>query len=623
MTKSVKLRGTTLNYDDESLLFSVENNGTVWQTERAPYIILQHEFEGRTEIPLTEAKSIVTKPWKTGLGEGFLTKFEGIPGTSATFETLLWVDNCRGELFCELIPYEDPKNEWKYIHFPTAFAFDEPKKEWYTIVNKHQGLMLPNGRNCHLGVDWDTNEAREPEVYGMFASYRSWMPWYGQAKDGNAFVALGITEFDGGYFLTEDDKYNKHIGMIWVPSLGKIGYRRVGRFAFIQGDYNDMAMYYREYARETGRLVTLKEKELRCKNVEKLVGCAWVHEETYYNIDPASTYYDHEHPEKNEKVTNTFADLEASMRALKEKWGLDKVYLHMDGWGVNGYDSHHPDYLPPCEKLGGWEGMKKLSDTMLELDYLFATHDQYRDYHENAESHDKEMAVHTALGEVPHHSIWYGGAQRLLCSSQAPLYVRRNFSALEEHGIKLRGTYLDVFNCVEADECDHPWHRCTRKQCTEYRTECFHYLMAHDIAVSSESSIDWAMQSLVFCHWAPVVPSLYPDYYFGYPVMLTQLVYHDCFITPSYSSKEGIKNGQGLLLTLLPGSPSYLPARPTEEEVARYRICAKMQEATQYSPMTRFEYLSDTVIRTTFENGVTVTADFEKDSYEIIGVEGL
>ena len=59
------------------------------------------------------------------------------------------------------------------------------------------------------------------------------------------------------------------------------------------------------------------------------------------------------------------------MRKLKEA-GLDKVYLHLDGWGNPGYDNQHPDYLPACEAAGGWKGMKFLSDSMEEMGYMFA-----------------------------------------------------------------------------------------------------------------------------------------------------------------------------------------------------------------------------------------------------------
>ena len=57
--------------------------------------------------------------------------------------------------------------------------------------------------------------------------------------------------------------------------------------------------------------------------------------------------------------------------------------------------------------------------------------------------------------------------------------------------------------CNEGDECDNPRHRMTRRECYEYRKQCFDWLLARGILTSSEEVSDWSMQSLIFCHYAP------------------------------------------------------------------------------------------------------------------------
>jgi hypothetical protein len=611
------VKGVTLGYDTETLLVSVEAGGALWKTCRPPSLLLSRQKdEPEKEVLLTRASTVATRPWKTGLGEGFLTHFEGIPGTTLSFDTLLWIDNCRGDLFAELIPYGDPKDEWERLFFPAAFEFGERRSDWRTVLNMVQGLLLEN----------DKTYGGEGVTYHQYGSRSAYMPWFGQYNDANGWICIGVTEYDGGYRLDSRDDGTKLVSPCWIPSLGRAAYRRVARYTFFKGDYNTMAALYRHYARETGRLVTLKEKAVRCPNVGKLPGCAWVHESGYVNISPDSHYYNKEHPEENRKVYATFDQRAAQMRALKEKWGLSDLYFHLDGWGIDGYDSHHPDYLPPNEKLGGWEGMKRLSDTMKELGYLFATHDQYRDYYFNAESFDREMAVHDTKGNIQEYAIWLGGKQSVLCSSQAPLYVRRNYSALAEHGIDIAGTYQDVFSVVELDECDHPWHRVTRKECAEFRKACFDYVMAHGIALSSEEAIDWSMQTLAFCHHAPFPKSPAPDFPIGIPVPLTHLVYHDCLIMPAYmgrgpSYNSDLVEGQnGLLLGLLTASPAYLPIEPREEDVKTARLAGRLNRAAQYSPMIHHEYLSPLVQRAVYECGITVTIDTERDTWDIQGL---
>ncbi|MDR2619448.1 MAG: DUF5696 domain-containing protein, partial [Treponema sp.] len=497
-----------------------------------------------------------------------------------------------------------------------AFEFDEKRPECRTVLNQRQGLLLEN----------DKTYDGEGVKYYQYATGSAYMPWFGQYTDKGSYICIGVTEYDGGYRLDIRADGTKHISPCWIPSLGRAAYRRVSRYTFFKGDYNTMAALYREYSRETGRLITLREKAIRCPNVGRLPGCAWVHESGYVNISPDSNYYNKEHPEENQKVYGTFDERAAQMRALKEKWGLTDVYFHLDGWGIDGYDSHHPDYLPANEKLGGWEGMKRLADAMKELGYLFATHDQYRDYYFNAESFDREMAVHDTKGNIQEYGFWLGGMQSLLCSSQAPLYVRRNYSALAEHGVDIAGTYQDVFTIVELDECDHPWHRVTRKKCAEFRKACFDYVTAHGIAVSSEEAIDWSMQTLAFCHHAPFPKSPAPDFPIGIPVPLIHLVYHDCLIMPSYmgrgpSYNSDLVEGQnGLLLGLLTASPAYLPVEPGEEDVKTARLAGKLNRAAQYSPMIHHEYLSSSVQRTVYGCGVTVTIDTERDAWDIQGL---
>ena len=74
----------------------------------------------------------------------------------------------------------------------------------------------------------------------------------------------------------------------------------------------------------------------------------------------------------------------------------------------------------------------------------------------------------------------------------------------------------------------------TRRECYEYRKQCFDWLLARGILTSSEEVSDWSMQSLIFCHYAPYAfmlkaPGTPRE---GIPVPLFNLVYHDCVLEP-------------------------------------------------------------------------------------------
>ena len=267
---------------------------------------------------------------------------------------------------------------------------------------------------------------------------------------------------------------------------------------------------------------------------------------------------------------------------------------------------------------------------------MFGIHDQYRDYYLTAPSYDEHYACVLADGTVPGHKRWAGGPQTFLCGTQAPYYVKRNFSSLEEHDIQLDCAYLDVFTCNEGDECANPYHRMTRKDCYDYRNRCFEYLLSKNILPSSEEVSDWRVPSLVFCHYAanefmmraPGSPKE------GIPVPLYNLVYHDCVIEPWMMDRVSEKEDY-MLYALLNGGAPYLireGAYPNtdgsfesdvkgtiEEDIRRCKVVSDLHEKVAKCEMVRHELVNGdaNVQKTTFADGTTVTVDFEKQTYEI------
>ncbi len=144
-------------------------------------------------------------------------------------------------------------------------------------------------------------------------------------------------------------------------------------------------------------------------NVDKLIGSAILHKGIKTHLSKDCEFYDHEHPEKNDHVVSF--DARAEEIEYFHEQGIKKLYLHLDGWGEPGYDNAHPDYLPACQEAGGWEGMKKLSDTLMKYDYMFGLHDQYRDYYKRAASFDEDSALMQKDGHIFEQCRWAGGAQ--------------------------------------------------------------------------------------------------------------------------------------------------------------------------------------------------------------------
>ena len=237
---------------------------------------------------------------------------------------------------------------------------------------------------------------------------------------------------------------------------------------------------------------------------------------------------------------------------------------------------------------------------------------------------------------MPEHARWAGGRQTYLCAELAPDYVRRNFAEIAAHGIKLDCAYLDVFTCNEGDECSNPEHRMTRRECFDRRAECFEYLLSHGILSSSEEVSDWAVPSLIFCHYAPY------DFQMrspneprqGVPVPLYNLVYHDCVIEPWMM--ERVVNGDDYMLyALLNGGAPYLirdaayigvdgdmddeQRARTENDIERCHTVAAFHERVGMQELVRHEFVDDDplVQRSVFADGTAVTCDFHTQTYRI------
>lgn len=620
---------TEIEFDEKTLQFTFRKTGGTswkWQEDYAPCM----ECEGGT-VYFRDGEKISHEILKTGVGEGIVSTYEGFRNNGHRvpykLQTVVWVEEVSGEIYCEWIPVCEEGLEVKKVFWPGPMAFEEKREDWYTLLPNRQGVLIPN--------TWET-KLHAPCFDGFFGTAGAYMPWFSQIREREGYLAVCLTPWNAGYQAEHPagGPYT-HVSMRFEPSLGKMEYRRIVRFTLVEDcDYNDMCKLYRNHVDEQGRLRTLEEKAVRNPHVNDLIGSAFLHKGIKTYVQPDSEFFDPENPEKNNHLT-TFSQREEEIRQLYEL-GVEKLYLHLDGWAEPGYDNRHPDYGPACQEAGGWEGMKSLADTMHEYGYLFGIHDQYRDYYMSAPSFDENFACRLPDGSIPTHKRWAGGPQSYLCGSQAPYYVKRNFQELEDHGISLDCAYLDVFTCNEGDECDNPMHRMTRKECYEYRCLCFEYLLKNGILSSSEEVNDWAVPSQIFCHYAPYdfmmeVPGTPRQ---GIPVPLYNLVYHDCVIQPWMMEKVSADEDY-MLYALLNGGAPYLvrdAAYPNidgafdgyvkmslEEQVARAGKVSELHEKVGKREMLRHEFVDGNynIQRTTFAGGISVVVDFEKQNYKI------
>lgn len=626
--KEITAGGSTVRLHEETLLVSLFRNDAEWSW-REDFVPTLECDEGI--FSFTDARSVSHELFQNGIGTGIRSCFEGFEANGTvrpySFETLIWIEAVSDDIRFEWLPLCEEGLSVKKVRWPGEMSFEKASRSWYSVLNHQQGLLVPN--------DWET--ALDHVVFnGFFETAGAYMPWFGQVKDREGYIAICETPWNAGYTAEHPagGPYS-HVGIYYEPSLGKMDYRRVLRYTLLSDcDYNDLCKVYRAYVRETGHLRTLAEKAAQNPSVDRLIGCSFVHTGIKTVVQPDSDFFDPENPEKNNHCT-PFSKRTEEIKLL-HNMGVEKLYLHLDGWAQPGYDNCHPDYSPACIEAGGWEGMKELVDTMHECGYLFGIHDQYRDFYKSAKSFDENYACRLTDGTIPEHHRWAGGQQSYLCATQAPYYLKRNFAALFENGIELDGAYLDVFTCNEGDECTNPEHRMTRRECYEYRGQCFSWLLAHGILSSSEEVSDWAIPSLVFCHYAPYSfmmkrPGLPKD---GIPVPLFNLVYHDCVIEPWMMDKVS-ENDDYMLYALLNGGAPYLlrdaaylntdgsfegdELLALEEMIRRSKTVSALHEKIAKCEMVRHRMNPENwwIQETEFSDGTKVKVDFKNQTYEI------
>jgi hypothetical protein len=605
-----QIHQVTINESDLNMV--VRDNGRSWPLVSGQEPELSVVQGTLSSCCLLDAAERIIVPFHIGYKTGVRISLDHFvkDGVELDFSIMLFVclEGDDEDLVCEIIAQER-KALIQQCLWPKAL---DPKQSDSLVMPFMQGMLLPR--------DWPT----KVWLYNEHCHSRGfYMPWWGHLQADAAMMVLLETPDDGGCSFQHPAGGPTLIQTRWYNSLGKFSYPRRVRFCFFRhGGYVTLAKRYRRYVHEKGQLVLLREKIARTPLLEKLIGAPVIHTSILYHIQPRSSYYDSVNLDKNNQLV-TFGDRAAQLRRLAGQ-GVKKAYLHLDGWGLRGYDNLHPDILPPCLEAGGWDGMRRFADTCDSLHFVFAVHDQYRDYYLDAASYDVQHTVLLADGSHDFGHTWYGGDQSLLCSQLAPGYVRRNYHELIGHAIKLRGAYLDVFAVVPGDECYNPQHPVTRSGCLANRAECFNFIRSFGGIISSEEPCDWAVPYLDLVHHGPYAldPNPGKGPAMGIPIPLFNLVYHDAILLPWSKGKGewGIpEKDSGFLHGLLNAGLPYLSLDPNAAELAKVETMCSLHQRVGMLEMTNHEFLDDGYRRqrTTFSDGTQVTVNLDDDSFTI------
>lgn len=608
--------------------YEIKHNGFSWISDgRRPYIILRKKAGNKYISTYRDLYSALKRKTEY-FDNAIVTRLSNYVAFGRLLDfTLVLTAKITG---ADTVEFSlKAENETGYdiqaVYFPAPFNSKHKGAKSYHVDTMRQGFLMPDGFNNNF-----ITRTSYSHYLRKINTGDCYMPFWGRVCDGHGFCAIAETPYDACMF-SSPGRHGAFVNSVhWQSSLGKLSYERKIRFIFHEKcDYNTIAKDYRKYLIEIKQFVTLDDKISKNKNISKLLGAPVLHHGIFSNIQPKSKFY--KKNGRNQFLKATFKKRAEQIKKIKEL-GLEKLYVHTDGWGKLGYDNNHPYILPPCPQAGDWSGLKYLADTCRNLGYIFALHDQYRDFYYTSPVFDMEKAVTKIDGSHPYCSIWDGGEHTFLCASLAPGFVKKTYTELEEHKIDVQGAYLDVFSVVPGDECFHPDHKITRKESIECRGKCFDYLNEKGLIMSSEEPAMQLLDKIALVHHGPY--TLLPQENgkpVGIPVPLGSLVFHECVLIPwNWQNNWGIPKGESGLLhcALNAGLPyihpfnedesALLPDEDIKEEIKTITPLMQLQAKLYNKEMLRHEFVgSFKCQKTVYSDGTTVTVDFDKNTYEI------
>lgn len=619
--------------------YEVIHNGFSWISDgRKPYIIIRKKA-GKKYVSTYRPLYSALKKSFTYTADSIVTTLSGYTAFGKLYDfKIILTAKITGNDTCEFSIKAE--NEIGYdiqaVYFPAPFNSKKKCAYAYHIDSMRQGFILPDGYKKNF-----VSTFAYTKYLRKLNTGDAYLPLWGRVCDGHTFSAIIETPYDACMFSS----FGKHKAFVnsvhFSSSLGKLSYERKIRFTFHEkGDYNTVAKDYRKYLIEKNQFVTLDDKIKKNPNIKNIIGAPVLHHKIFSKINEKSQFYDKNGI--NEILYATFYERAKQLEKFKEL-GLEKLYIHTDGWGKNGYDNDHPYILPPCEAAGGYAGLKALADTSRKLGYVFALHDQYRDYYYSSPVFDESKAVTKIDGSHPYCSIWDGGEHTYLCSSFAIDYVKKTYDELAKQNIDVQGAYLDVFSIMPGDECFNESHKISREESIEARAKCFDYLNEKGFVMSSEEPGFALTNHIALVHHGPFhARPLENGEPVGIPIPLQNLVFHDCLIVPwNWFNNWGIPKGVNgdVYCALCAGMPYLHPfgtgvskvgtdnrTADTEllsddnliKEFSRIKPLCDLQSRLYNKEMVKHEFIGSYKIqKATYSDGTTVTIDLNNNTYKV------
>ena len=257
----------------------------------------------------------------------------------------------------------------------------------------------------------------------------------------------------------------------------------------------DFAAAERQLRLDRGEIVPLAEK---CKReaVEYARNWPLVRIRLGWKQSPNPVLHQTPENEPEMHVAVTFARVRDIADALKTQ-GVAGAELQLVGWNKSGHDGRYPQLMPPEEKLGGMEELKKTIAYVKALGYRISLHTNSVDAVEVADCFTWDDVVLKRDGSYLQTGHYSAGYSYHVCPEKQLKNVMRDLPEVAQ--LELNGLhYTDVISIILPDTCFSKDHPCYTAKGIRMIRENMRYTRELFGGFSSEGCMDFALKELDF-----------------------------------------------------------------------------------------------------------------------------
>jgi|GEM_PF-3596237 hypothetical protein len=467
-------------------------------------------------------------------------------------------------------------------------------------------IRLKKDEEGHLVVPYQegtlidfSQELKKTRDFDLFQNSGLTMPFWGVCTPLHSEVCIIDYLYAHLCYHPEEDALQLQPRFFHDPY--KIPARMQIRFLGKDKNYIDIAKEYRNYLIARKELPSLKEKLSKKPQLVHLLEGANIKFPIYMKHEqrpdasgatPPPRVYNYQ----------TFEDVYEVLNDMKAN-GVERLMAVWWGWGKEGYDRLHPDYLPPNPERGGAPVFKKMNEQITELGFSVGFHDNYTDIYEAAPSF--ENGSHCTVGPDGNNrrgGFWAGGQCWLLCSTEGLNYAQRNFEEMNNYG-PINACFIDVLTAAPLFDCFSPVHPHTKWGDMKNKRAMMELVDKHFGIMGTEHGFSWGADLCDYFEGVGHDPNTRNEFFSGYGVSvpLFAAVYHDAIVQYMHQGAAVTPNAPDrLLFNLRAGGAGYFNVvrdryeNPEWKEyfLRAYQLSSNVIRRTWKTPLTSHMFLS-------------------------------